>query len=266
MPYSTSGWKHHTYISSSSPAYFVTFSRQLSKSANPSSSPTSSSVTAIEICYTFFRILYPSLSPRNLLLFLLLLTPDSIHIHLDIKLISLTMCLLMVTWLISSHHQVTFHILLQSATHNLGLISLSLALTHPLPPSGTILKLNLFWLPPMHPPLSAPLQSSMLDHLAYFMDLATRFQRPAVRAYHARVLKALEQGTTTWHSDLTRLQTRLFLPSQEVSSVSDSSSSSPSSSNITICKDWNFSTCPSPCPSQRNSICFICKLSDQTAL
>ena len=37
-------------------------------------------------------------------------------------------------------------------------------------------------------------QSKMLAHLSHLMDLASRFQWPAVRAHHARVLKAMEQA------------------------------------------------------------------------
>ena len=61
-------------------------------------------------------------------------------------------------------------------------------------------------------------QPKMLAHLSYLMDLASRFQWPAVRAYHARVLKAMEQGIATWDSDLYRFQTGLLLPSQEIAS------------------------------------------------
>ena len=41
-------------------------------------------------------------------------------------------------------------------------------------------------------------QPPMLSHLSHLMDLASRFQWAAVRAYHARVLKAIEQGSSTW--------------------------------------------------------------------
>ena len=59
-------------------------------------------------------------------------------------------------------------------------------------------------------------QLYMFTQLSHFMDLASRFQWSAIRAYHGRILKALEQGTTTWSADFTRFQTGLLLPSQEL--------------------------------------------------
>ena len=41
-------------------------------------------------------------------------------------------------------------------------------------------------------------QPVMLYHLTHLMDLASGFQWPAVRDFHSRVLKAIEQGATAW--------------------------------------------------------------------
>ena len=110
-------------------------------------------------------------------------------------------------------------------------------------------------------------QSKMLAHLSHLMDLASRFQWPAVRAYHARVIKAMEQGSATWDSDLYRFQTGLLLPSQEISSRPQSNSSgSKKISKESICRDWNLSSCRQPCPSGRLHHCLVCKVADHKAL
>ena len=111
-------------------------------------------------------------------------------------------------------------------------------------------------------------QSKMLNHLSHLMDLASRFQWPAVRAYHARVLKAMEQGTATWDSDLYRFQTGLLLPSQEISSrpAVTPPSGGKKVSKEPICRDWNLSSCRQPCPLGRLHQCLICKVTDHKAL
>ena len=68
-------------------------------------------------------------------------------------------------------------------------------------------------------------QPAMLSHLYQLMDLASRFQWPAVRAFHSWVLKALEQGSTTWGSDFSRFQTGIFIQSQELFQPSSSQAS-----------------------------------------
>ena len=111
-------------------------------------------------------------------------------------------------------------------------------------------------------------QSKMLAHLSHLMDLASRFQWPAVRAYHARVLKAMEQGTATWDSDLYRFQTGILLPSQEISSrlISSAPAGNKRSTRESICRDWNLSSCRQPCPSGRLHQCLVCKVADHKAL
>ena len=110
-------------------------------------------------------------------------------------------------------------------------------------------------------------QPKMLAHLSHLMDLASRFQWPAVRAYHARVLKALEQGSATWDSDLFCFQTGLLLPSQEISShLPTPSAGRKKISKESICRDWNLSSCRQPCPSGRLHHCLVCKVADHKAL
>ena len=64
------------------------------------------------------------------------------------------------------------------------------------------------------------LQPLMFDHLYTLMDLATRFQWSAVRAFHGRILRALEQGSVSWQSDFSRFQVGLFCPLKNVLSMS----------------------------------------------
>ena len=109
-------------------------------------------------------------------------------------------------------------------------------------------------------------QPKMLAHLSHLMDLASHFQWPAVRAYHARVLKALEQGSATWDSDLYRFQTGILLPSQEISSHPPTPAGHKKISKESVCRDWNLSSCHQPCPSGRLHHCLVCKVDDNKAL
>ena len=111
-------------------------------------------------------------------------------------------------------------------------------------------------------------QSKMLAHLSHLMDLASRFQWPAVRAYDARVLKAMEQGTATWDSDLYCFQTGILLPSQEISSrlISSAPAGNKRNTRESICRDWNLSSCRQPCPSGCLHQCLVCKVADHKAL
>ena len=59
-------------------------------------------------------------------------------------------------------------------------------------------------------------QAAMLSHLSHLMDFASRFKWTAIRAFHSCVLKDIKQGITNWHSDFTRFQTGILLPSQEL--------------------------------------------------
>ena len=60
------------------------------------------------------------------------------------------------------------------------------------------------------------LQPLMFNHLYTVMDLATRFQWSAVRAFHGCILRALEQGFISWQSDFSRFRIGIFLPFQEL--------------------------------------------------
>ena len=113
-------------------------------------------------------------------------------------------------------------------------------------------------------------QPAMLSHLYPLMDLASRFQWPAVRAFHSWVLKALEQGSTTWDSDFSRFQTGIFLQSQELSQPSTSQASKVlpprrRPDKDSVCKEWNFSNCNTPCVNDKFHVCFICKANDHRA-
>ena len=106
-------------------------------------------------------------------------------------------------------------------------------------------------------------QPYMSTHLCHLMDLASRFQWSAVRAYHERILKALEQGTTAWSADFTCSQTGLLLPSQE---LPHGPPSNPTPRRAVrrgqkelVCKDWNFLACSFPCPNDHPHHCLVCK-------
>ena len=114
-------------------------------------------------------------------------------------------------------------------------------------------------------------QPAMLSHLYQLMDLASRFQWPAVRAFHSRVLKALEQGSTTWGSDFSRFQTSIFIQSQELSQPSSSQASKvipprKRPDKDSVCKEWNFPNCTAPCVNDKFHVCLICKANDHRAL
>ena len=117
---------------------------------------------------------------------------------------------------------------------------------------------------------SPSMHHKMLLHLSHLMDLASRFQWGVIRSFHARVLKAMEQGVATWESDLQHYQTGLLLPSQELpargSSLSFSSNKRPSANKESVCKDWNFTLCCTPYCSDRLHLCFICNVPDHKAL
>ena len=114
-------------------------------------------------------------------------------------------------------------------------------------------------------------QPAMLSHLYQLMDLASRFQWPAVRAFHSRVLKALEQGSTTWGSDFSRFQTGIFIQSQELSQPFSSQASKvipprKRPDKDSVCKEWNFSNCTAAFVNDKFHVCFICKANDHRAL
>ena len=114
-------------------------------------------------------------------------------------------------------------------------------------------------------------QPAMLSHLYQLMDLASRFQWPAVRAFHSQVLKALKQGSTTWGSDFSCFQTGIFIQSQELSQPSSSQASKvipprKRPDKDSICKEWNFSNCTAPCVNDKFHVCLICKANDHRAL
>ena len=93
----------------------------------------------------------------------------------------------------------------------------------------------------------------MLSHLSHLMDLASRFQWTAVRAFHSHVLKTIEQAITTWHSDFTRFETGILLPLQELvthtmASTSRSGNNHKKIDKESVCKEWNFSACDMPVP------------------
>ena len=113
-------------------------------------------------------------------------------------------------------------------------------------------------------------QPVMLSHLEHLMDLASRFQWPAVRAFHSRVLKAIEQGATARGADFSRFQTGILVPSQELpfpttNPVIKNSVITKKIEKDSICKDWNFSGCNSPCATDKIHICLICRLTDHKA-
>ena len=116
---------------------------------------------------------------------------------------------------------------------------------------------------------SPSVHHKMLLHLSHLMDLVTRFQWGAIRSFHARVLKAMEQGVATWESDLQLYQTGLLLSSQELpardSSLSFASNKCFSVDKESVCKDWNCTSCRTPCSSDRLRLCFICKVPDHKA-
>ena len=116
---------------------------------------------------------------------------------------------------------------------------------------------------------SPSVHHKMLLHLSHLMDLAACFQWGAVRSFHARVLKVMEQGVATWESDLQHYQTGLLLPSQKLpargSSLSFASNKRPSVNKESVCKDWNFTSCHTPCSSDHLHLCFTCKVPDHTA-
>ena len=87
------------------------------------------------------------------------------------------------------------------------------------------------------------LQPLMFDHLYTLMDLATRFQWSAVRAFHGRILCALEQGSISWQSDFSRFQVGLFLPSQELPVHASKPRPTKAADRDSPCRAWNFSSC-----------------------
>ena len=147
---------------------------------------------------------------------------------------------------------------------------------------GTI-NLSLVWIPPTsYTELDLPqfvasfldcirhsaahLQPYKSNHLSHLMDLVNRFQWSVIRAYHGRILKALEKGTTTWSADFTRFQTGLLLPSQELPHGPPSNPTPRRAARRgqkeLVCKDWNFlACCPNDCPHH----CLVCKSPDHKA-
>ena len=105
-------------------------------------------------------------------------------------------------------------------------------------------------------------QPSMLQHLHHLMDLATSFQWPAVKVFHSRVLKAIEQGIITCDSYFSGFQIGILVPSQEIVQAQSFTLTKPSAirqrpDKDSICKDWNFSTCIFPCFSDKHHVCFV---------
>ena len=109
------------------------------------------------------------------------------------------------------------------------------------------------------------LQPLMFDHLYTLMDLATRFQWSAVRAFHGHILHALEQGSISWQSDFSHFQVDLFLPSQELPVHASKPRPTKAADQDFLCRAWNFSSCRLPCPQNHSHICLVCKEGDHKA-
>lgn len=123
----------------------------------------------------------------------------------------------------------------------------------------------------------APQKSLFLHHLADLMSLACSYQWSAVRAFHYKVLRALEMGLVRWGDSFDGFKQPFFispnlLPSFGLTSQDKTRKTNPSRPPAPqqplrhqICDDWSWhDDCHSEdCP--KLHICIICKRPDHQA-
>lgn len=120
-------------------------------------------------------------------------------------------------------------------------------------------------------------QSILSKHLEDIMILACTYQWSAVRAYHYKVLRALELGLVKWGDSFEAFKQPFFIPPNLLPSVGSqekplkpatsrfTGSQQPSISRNLICDEWSwYDNCDSEACSKLH-ICIVCKRPDHQA-